>query len=52
MTYVGILLGKCLGIGHSQDDKSLNCTRAVKGAFGSANVKRVRRSGEEMYPFC
>ena len=40
-----------LNLGHSQDDKSL-CTRAVKGAFGSANVKRVRRSGEEMYPFC
>ena len=40
-----------LNLGHSQDDKSLR-TRAVKGAFGSANVKRVRRSGKKMYPFC
>ena len=40
-----------LNLGNSQDDKSL-CTTAVKGAFGSANVKRVRRIGEEMYPFC
>ena len=39
-----------LNLCHSQDDKSL-CTTAVKRAFGSANVKRVRRMGEEMYPF-
>ena len=40
-----------LNLGHSQDDNSL-CTRALKGAFGSANVKRVRRSREETYPLC